>query len=74
MSDDDIRRLAEEAELTYTDTLRRFAEAVEAATITRCADVCDDIASECSNWEEGGENGSSAAQLCSWKVRALNDR
>lgn len=94
MNDDDIRRLAQEAGLTYTDsskgglvaygalkedvdltpTLRAFAHLVEAATITRCADVCDDVASECASWEEGGEHGSSAAQWCGSKVRALNPR
>lgn len=90
MSDDDIRRLAEEAELTYTDTfrgevgafaawkenndltsyLRRFALAVKAATVGLCASACDDVASECSNWDEGSEDARVAAELCAFRVKS----
>jgi hypothetical protein len=33
-----------------------------------CARVCDDVASECDHWDEGGQDGRTAAQLCSARI------
>ena len=36
----------------------------------KCADQCDDVAAECNSWDDGGQDGNTAAMLCSSRIRA----
>ena len=35
----------------------------------KCADACDDVAEECNNWDEGGQDGKVAAMQCALRIR-----
>lgn len=35
----------------------------------KCADACDDVAEECNNWDEGGQDGKVAAMQCAARIR-----
>ncbi len=37
----------------------------------RCADLCDDVASECNSWEENGDAGRDAAMMCAARLRSV---
>ncbi len=64
----DVRYLR--ADLLYHEARQIAAEQV-AAERERCAKLCEDVASQCDNWEEGegGQGGSVAAGMCADAIR-----